>query len=350
MKCDYVTLKYEEIELLYDYLADRVWIDRKNLSILTKIKNITVSRRISSLLLENRINNKQNVKVYQKKNYKTTFLYDNKVIRILLNNDIEFKKFLQFQKEEIKKYKKKMLGKIYFKNGSLILSDSLLNENDISFTKSDVINLFNNMDILDKEKYDLFDIFSIGYINKDREFMFWANNILKKVLIDGYYINNEKCFNEKEKIISITSIADNLINKDYKIGDDKSHYYKSITKYNRELFDSKEFFYNRIQNAKYEIIILSKYIDNSIFDMLEKAATKIKIYSLDTSILEDIFKKNFLKRHKLKLINNYKLDDTYIIIDNIVYLIDTSIVNIFKENNTWSIININVSDLLTKAI
>ena len=84
--------------------------------------------------------------------------------------------------------------------------------------------------------------------------------------------------------------------------------------------------------------------------MLEKAATKIKIYSLDTSILEDIFKKNFLKRHKLKLINNYKLDDTYIIIDNIVYLIDTSIVNIFKENNTWSIININVSDLLTKAI
>ncbi|MCR5462652.1 MAG: hypothetical protein K6E87_06260, partial [bacterium] len=99
MKCDYITLKYEETELLYDFLADKIWIDRKNLSILTKIKNLTVSRRISSLLLENIINNKQNVKIYQKKNYKTTFLYDNKVIKILLNNDIEFKKILLFQKE-----------------------------------------------------------------------------------------------------------------------------------------------------------------------------------------------------------------------------------------------------------
>lgn len=180
--------------------------------------------------------------------------------------------------------------------------------------------------------------------------MHWANNILKKVLIDGYYINNEKCFNEKEKIISITNIANNLINKDYDIAEEKNNYYKSITKYNRELYDSKTFFYNKIQNAKYEKIILSKYIDNSIFNMLEKAATKIKIYSLDTTVLEDIYKKNFLKRHKLKLINNYKLEDTYIIIDNIIYLIDTSIINIFKDNNSWKIVNINVADLLSKAI
>lgn len=350
MKCDYITLKYEETELLYDFLADKIWIDRKNLSILTKIKNITVSRRISSLLLENIINNKQNVKIYQKKNYKTTFLYDNKVIRILLNNDIEFKKILLFQKEEIKKYKIKMLGKIYFKNGNLILSDTLLNENDLSFTKDDILNLYNNMNITDKEKYDLNDVFSIGYIFNNKEFILWANNILKKVLIDGYYINNEKCFNEKNKIISITRIADNLINKDYSIDDDKSYYYKSLTKYNRELYDSKEFFYNKIQNAKYEIIILSKYIDNSIFDMLEKACVKIKIYSTDTLVLEDIYKRNFLKRHKLKLINNYKLDDTYIILDNVVYLIDTSIINLFKENNSWKIVNINVADLLSKAI
>ena len=243
-----------------------------------------------------------------------------------------------------------MLGKIYFKNGSLILSDSLLNENELSFTKDDLLNLYNNENIIDKEKYDLYDVFSFGYIYKNNEFMHWANNILKKVLIDGYYINNEKCFNEKEKIISITNIANNLINKDFDIAEEKNNYYKSITKYNRELYDSKTFFYNKIQNAKYEIIILSKYIDNSIFNMLEKAATKIKIYSLDTTVLEDIYKKNFLKRHKLKLINNYKLEDTYIIIDNIIYLIDTSIINIFKDNNTWTTININVGDLLSKAI
>lgn len=159
MKAEYITLKYEKTELLYDFFNDKVWIDRKNLSILTKIKNITVSRKISSLLLENVINNKQNIKIYQKKNYKTSFIYDNKVIRILLNNDIEFKNLLLFQKDEIEKYKTKMLGKIYFKNGSLILSDSLLNENELSFTKDDLLNLYNNENIIDKEKYDLYDVF-----------------------------------------------------------------------------------------------------------------------------------------------------------------------------------------------
>ena len=142
MKDKYLTIKYKESELLYDFFNDKVWIDRNNLSILTKIKNVSLSRKISNLLFENTINNRYNTKIYQKKNYKTTFIYDNKVIRILLNNDIEFKKLLLYEKEFINDYKNRMLGKIYFKNGNLVLNNYLLNENDISFTKNDLSNLF----------------------------------------------------------------------------------------------------------------------------------------------------------------------------------------------------------------
>lgn len=347
MKTNYITMKYKKIELLYDYLADKVWIDKKNLALLLKTSTIHISRLISNLFLKNLIDSRYNSKIFQKTNYKTHFIYDNKVIRILLNDEVEFKNLLLFQKEFIKDYKNKMLGKIYFKNGNVILNDSILTS-DLLFNKKDIEIFFNTNINIEKEKYDLFDVFNIGYLINNVEFKHWSNNILKKILIDGFYINNEKCFNEKEKIIAITNIADNLITSDY--NEESNIKYKSITKFNRTIYDSKTFFNEKINNAKNEIIILSRYIDDSIFMMLEKPTVKIKIYTETLDVLSDITRKKYIRKHKLKIISNYTFNDTFIIIDNIIYHIDVPIINIFKDNNTWSIINMNINDLFQRII
>ncbi len=351
----YYDLEIESIELLYDINEDKVWIDKKSLITLSKMNNITLSRLISKITMNNLINPKDNIKPYKKKNYKTTFIYDNKVIKTVLKNDQLYEDLLKCEINNINIFKKKMLGKIYLKDGLLFLNDCLINEKNIFFTKNDIIKFLDleNDYYLDDEVYSLEDLFDFTLkINNDKslEFKNWAYQVLSKCLVDGYYINNEKCFNNKKKIISITNIADNLLNNKCLDNEDKYLYYKSVIKHNDILYDSKLFIDDLIKHAKEKIIIISKYLNDKIFDLLNNSNVKIIIYTSKITSISPIVLEKFSNKHDITFIDAYTHDKTYIIIDTAIYNFDISITNLFKENSTCKTINIKYSDFINSII
>ena len=135
----YFDLENDVIEFLYDINDDKVWIDKKNLLMLSKMNNIVLSRSISKITNDDLIDPKINTKLYKKTNYKPSYLYDNKVIKNIINNDSLYEDIIKCQKNNISIYKKKILGKIYLKDGLLYLNDLLVNEKNIFFSKDDVI-------------------------------------------------------------------------------------------------------------------------------------------------------------------------------------------------------------------
>jgi len=351
----YFYLENDVIEFLYDINDDKVWIDKKNLLMLSKMNNIVLSRSISKITNDDLIDPKINTKLYKKTNYKPSYLYDNKVIKNIINNDSLYEDIIKCQKNSISIYKKKILGKIYLKDGLLYLNDLLVNEKNIFFSKDDIIK-FLSLDkntYLEDDSYSLEELFDIAFkteTKKAREFRNWAYNILSKCLIDGYYINNEKCFNNKKKIISITNIADNLINKDYLNDEEKYLYYKSVIKYNDDLYDSSIFINDLIHHAKEKIIIISKYLNDKIFKLLDNINVKIIIYTSKASLITKIGMMQFKKRNDLTYLDNYNNDKTYIIIDNTIYYFDVNLTNIFKENSICKLINMKYQEFLESII
>jgi len=351
----YFDYEKEQIELLYDIDLDKIWIDKPNLSLLTKTSYITLSRQISKLITDNILDIKENIKPYKKSNYKTTYLYDNSVIQRLIKDDSLYKELIKFEIDNINMYKKRILGKIYLKDGLLFLNDLLVNERNVSFNKDDVIK-FLDLDKsfnLEDKNYSLEDIFDYAFKvnnNKGIDFKNWAYQILYKCLVDGYYINNEKCYNDKKKIISITNIADNLLATKSLSNEEKYMYYKSVINYDDTLYDSTIFINNLFKHAKEKIIIISKYLNDKVFDLISSLNTKIIIYTSKYSLVTQLSLKKYSKKHDLVYMNNYKHEKTYIIIDTTIYNFDISITNIFKENSICKLINIKYSDFINSII
>ena len=278
----YFDIENDTIEFLYDINEDKVWIDKNNLLSLTKISNINLSRLISKNISEDIIDVQGNFKPYKRMNNKTSYLYDNRVLKTVLNNEVLYNEILRCQNDNISLYKKRILGKIYLKDGLLYLNELLINEKNIFFSREDIIRLL-DLDkniYLEKDTYYIEELFDIAFktdTKKSLELRSWAYSILSKCLIDGYYINNEKCFNNKKKIISITNIADNLMNSDCLNDENKSIYYRSVIKYNDVLYDSSIFINDLLHHAKERIIIISKYLNNRIFKLLDNLNVKIII-------------------------------------------------------------------------
>ena len=351
----YFTPEKETIELLYDINEDKVWIDKRNLCLLSKLNKITFPRLLSRITMEGLIDTSMNIKMYYKNNHTTHYLYDNKVIKYALDNDFIYNDLLKTEISHINLYKKRILGKIYLKDGLLYLNDCLVSEKNIFFTKEDIINFLNitNDYNLYKETYTLEELFDIAFkvdTKKSNDFKLWAYKILTKCLVDGYYINNEKCFNNKKKILSITNIADNLLNKKCLDEEDKYLYYKSVIKYDGSLYDSTTFIKELLMHAKDKIIIISKYLNENIFKLLDGYNVKIIIYTSKLSMITKLGLKQFSKKNDITYIDNYENDKTYIIIDTVIYQFDISVPNLFKENSICKIINKSYNEFIDTII
>ena len=62
--------------------------------------------------------------------------------------------------------------------------------------------------------YSLNVIISVGYRVKSQrgtQFRIWANSVLKQYLINGYSINNKRCIECQENIITLNNKVNNLI-------------------------------------------------------------------------------------------------------------------------------------------
>lgn len=341
-------------QVCFDTLNKKIWVDRKTLETLSNKNRISLSRAISCLIIDGLINQRKNIKkVITSKNSKT-FLYDKVVLKEILPQN-KYEEIDQFEQEILEEYNKRY-SKIYIKNGLIEINRYLVNNIlDIKLDINDMSEICNaNInDILKIDKktsYDIYDFINIVFkLENDttKEIRNSLSNILIKCIVDGYYINNDLCINDKNKIINITKIADNIISKKELDDDEKRKYYNTIS-YNDELYESSSFINELILSAKEEIIIISKFMDDDIFNILSNASKKITLYSSKNSIVTKYNLSLFRQNHEIELCKKYASNNTYIIIDDDIYFFDVSIINILKSNSICIKHNISKHDLFKK--
>lgn len=331
--------KNDSYLIYFDTLNEKIWVDRKTLEFLSNKSRIVLSKAISRLIIDGLIIQTRNIKRISSQPNTKIFLYDKAVLKEILPQRV-YKELDQFEKDTLEEYNKKY-KKIYIKNGFIQINKYLINNiMDIKLNVIDIseiceANICDILKIKKKSSYDIYDFINMIYkldTDKTREIRNSLSNILVKCIVDGYYINNDLCINDKNKMINITMVADNIFSKSRLDDDEKRKYYHNTISYKNELYESSSFINDLIINAKEEIIVISKYMDDDIFYLLSDAQVKIRLYASKNALVTKYNLLLFKHEHLIDLSKNYNFDNTYIIIDDDVYFFDISIINILKNN------------------
>lgn len=203
--------------------------------------------------------------------------------------------------------------------------------------------------------YNLDVIISVGYrVKSERGVLFrkWANSILKQYLLAGQVINQTRCIAHSDNIIqmnnTIININDRLTNLETEFKSITTiEIFKNKVFYNDELFEGYSFIKNLFQKAKQRIIIIDGYIDYSVLEMLLDIYVDITIITFPSSNLTNREIQLFQQNHKLNVIKNNKYHDRFIIIDDELYNIGSSIKDIGKKiTHISKLESININELL----
>ncbi len=214
--------------------------------------------------------------------------------------------------------------------------------------------------------YNLDMIISVGYRVKSKRgilFRRWANSILKQYLMNGYVINEKRCMAHSDNLFqmnntieqinsTINIIDDRLTNVELRIDNINSiDIFKDKIFYNEELFEGYSFIKKLLKKAINRIIIIDGYLDYSVLEMMNDINIDITIYiSSHTPITNrEIFL--FQTNHNLNVIRTNNYHDRFIVIDNELYSVGSSIKDIGKKISHISKLEyITIDDLLTRYI
>lgn len=205
--------------------------------------------------------------------------------------------------------------------------------------------------------YDLEIIISVGYRVKSKRgilFRRWANSILKKYLLKGHAVNEARCLAHSDNMITLTNTIDKMNkrmdNFELKLNSFASDsYFKDKIFYNGELFEVYSFIKDLFNKAKNRIIIIDNYLDYSVLEMLNNINLNITIYINSSSPITNKEISLFQMNHTLNVIRTNKCHDRFIIIDDELYNIGSSIKDIGKKITHISKLDIiDVNLLLTQ--
>ena len=188
--------------------------------------------------------------------------------------------------------------------------------------------------------YNLDVILIIGYrVNSKRGILFrrWANSILKEYLIKGYSINTERCLTHSTSIQNLTNEVNELKNNiEYRINKLEEIIYGKDAEiiYEGEIVEPYIFLRKLFFLARKELIITDKYADEFLLSMLKDIKVKIVLIVSEASYLN----------HKdlpdnLNIIHSNLIHDRYIIVDEMVYAVGSSINSLGKSR--FAIIKLN---------
>ena len=204
--------------------------------------------------------------------------------------------------------------------------------------------------------YSLNVIISVGYRVKSQrgtQFRIWANSVLKQYLLNGYSINNKRCVECQENIITLNNKVNNLIENTSNMNnrllslESTDKILSNMLFYENNIFEAYSYIKKLLLSAKKEIIIIDGYIDISVLDMLNEINIPITIYTLPSASItkQDISK--FQINHNLTVIRTNIIHDRFLIIDNEIYSIGSSIKDVGKKRFVMTkIITISKDDLL----
>ena len=207
--------------------------------------------------------------------------------------------------------------------------------------------------------YNLDMILAVGYrVKSPRGNMFrrWANSILKQYLLNGHVINKERCIAHSDNIIKMSNTIDNLNERVSTL----EYGFKSITSidifkdkifYNGQFFEGYSFIKKLFNKAINRIIIIDSYLDYSVLEMLNDISVDISIYIASHTPISNKELSLFQANHILNVIRTNNYHDRFIIIDNELYSIGSSIKDIGKKISMISKLeSINIDDLLNRYI
>ena len=210
--------------------------------------------------------------------------------------------------------------------------------------------------------YNLDMILAVGYrVNSKRGILFrrWANSILKQYLMKGHVVNESRCIAHSDNIIqmnntidrmntTINRFDDRLTNVELRLDNLTSiDIFKDKIFYNGELFIGYSFIKNLFNKATSRIIIIDYYLNYSVLEMLNDITLPITIYIGDSTPITLNELNIFGTNHDLTVIRTNKYHDRFIIIDDELYNIGSSIKDIGKKiSHISKLENVNIGDLL----
>ena len=203
--------------------------------------------------------------------------------------------------------------------------------------------------------FNLDVILSVGYkVNSIMgvKFRRWANSILKQFLINGQVINIERCLVHSDNLIqmnnTIKSINTRLENVEMKLDALTSiDYFKDKLFYNGELFEGYSFIKNLFKKAINRIIIIDSYLDYSVLEMMNDCDVDITIYIASHTPISNREISLFQNGHNLNVIRTNNYHNRFIVIDDELYTVGSSIIDIGKKiSQITKLESINIDELL----
>ena len=209
------------------------------------------------------------------------------------------------------------------------------------------------------EYYNLDIVLSVGYRVKSKRgilFRRWANSILKQYLMKGYVIKENRCMAHSDNIIqmnnTINSMNDRLTNLETEFKNITTiDIFKDKVFYNGELFEGYSFIKNLFRKAINRIIIIDGYLDHSVLEMMNDINVDITIYIASHTPITNREISLFQTNHSLNVIRTNNYHDRFIIIDDKLYSVGSSIKDIGKKiSHISKLESISIDDLLNRYV
>ncbi len=194
--------------------------------------------------------------------------------------------------------------------------------------------------------YNLDMIIAVGYrVNSKRgtQFRRWVNSILKEYLLKGHIINEDRCLACSTNLISLENKYNDL---ESRMNNAEEIIYSKNAKiiFEGEIVEPYTLIRKIFFLAKKELIIIDNYADDFLLSMLKDVKVKITIITKTSSYLDN---KNVPSN--ISVIRTNVFHDRYIIADDLIYILGSSINSIGKKR--FSIIKVednSKDELLSK--
>jgi len=193
------------------------------------------------------------------------------------------------------------------------------------------------------EHYNLDMILSVGYRVKSKQgilFRQWANRVLKDYLMKGYSINQRLLALER-------TVADHSLKLDFFVRTSLPPVEGVF--YNGQIFDAYKFASDLIKSAKYSLVLIDNYVDETTLLLLSKRNEGVSVTIYTSRITKQL--QLDLEKHNAQyppvLIRTYQdSHDRFLMIDDTdVYHIGASLKDLGKKMFAFSKL-----DIPTKAI
>ena len=240
---------------------------------------------------------------------------------------------------------------------NILLSGEL---DDSTISKMEIVQLEGKRKIVRTINiYNLDMIISVGYRVKSVrgiQFRRWANSVLKQYLLNGQAINEIRCLAHSDNIVKLTTKVENVIQKvenlELRLDTITSiDIFKDKVFYDGDLYEGYAFIKNLFNKAGQRIIIIDGYLDYSVLEMMSDVNVDITIYIASHTPITNREISLFQTNHSLNVIRTNNYHDRFIIIDDELYSVGSSIKDIGKKISHISKLDyISINDLLNRYI